>query len=79
MLRTARLSHFDVTLLFEVTDSSCFQRDDGSLLVPADARAEPLVQSHAEPSWQEGSDILFLPLRIEWFSELNKRLRRILW
>jgi len=30
MLRAARLSHFDFTLLFEVTDSSCFQR----LIVP---------------------------------------------
>jgi len=38
-----------------------------------------LVQSQAEPSWQEGSDIQFLPTRIVLFSELNKRLRRILW
>jgi hypothetical protein len=39
MLRAARLSHFDVTLLFEVTDSSCWS-DDGSSLVAADARTE---------------------------------------
>jgi len=32
-----------------------------------------LVQSQAEPSWQEGSDIQFLPTRIVRFSELNKR------
>jgi hypothetical protein len=37
------------------------------------------VQSQAEPSWQEGSDIQFLLLRIVRFSGLNKRLRRILW
>jgi hypothetical protein len=32
-------------------------RDDGSSLVVADARAERMVQSQAEPSWQEDSDI----------------------
>ena len=32
-----------------------------------------MVQSQAEPSWQEGSDIQFLRMRIVRFSELNKR------
>jgi len=77
MLRVARLSHFNVTLLFEVADSSCFQ-DDGSSLVAADARAECAVQSQAEPSWQEDSDIQILLIKVVRFSELNKRLKRIL-
>jgi hypothetical protein len=38
-----------------------------------------LVQSQAEPSWQEGSDIQFLPTRVVRFLELNNGLRRILW
>ncbi len=38
-----------------------------------------LVQSQAEPSWQEDSDIQILLIRLVRFSELNKRLRRIIW
>ena len=34
-----------------------------------------LVQSQAEPSWQEGSDILFLPVRIVRLSELKQEAK----
>jgi hypothetical protein len=67
MLRAARLSNFDVTLLFEVTNSSCFQRDDGSLLVAADARAERIGAKPCRAVVVRGLRHTILRLRIEWF------------
>ena len=59
MLRTARLSHFDVT--FVVRDHRFITL--AAMMVPCWRQMHAqsaMVQSQAEPSWQEGSDIQFL-------------------